>query len=333
MPKVALLYAKLEDLKVECFLCAHRCRISDGNFGICGVRKNIGGVLYALTYGRLIAADIDPVEKKPLYHFLPGTSSYSIAALGCNFRCGFCQNWQISQKREVDPEKIKYTTPLEAVNSALKNRCQSISYTYTEPTIFFEYALDTAILAKEKGLYNIVVTNGYMTKEAILGLKPYLDAANIDLKSFSDETYKKACGGRLAPVLDSIKLMHGLGIWIEITTLVVPGLNDSANELGAIADFIYSLDKGIPWHISRFHPDYKMSDKSATPLEALKAAKEIGEKKGLRYVYIGNISEESNTLCYNCKKLLIRRFAFDVLENNLDGNKCKYCNAPLEGVY
>ncbi|MEK6715505.1 MAG: AmmeMemoRadiSam system radical SAM enzyme [Candidatus Omnitrophota bacterium] len=331
--KEALLYNKIEDLKTQCFLCAHKCLIADGHFGICNVRKNIGGTLYALSYGRVISANIDPIEKKPLFHFLPGSFSYSIATLGCNFRCGFCQNWQLSQEKEANFESINYVVPSEIVASALKSGCLSISYTYTEPTIFFEYAQDIAKLAKEKGLKNVFVTNGYMTKEAIYELKPYLDAANIDLKAFSDDFYKKICGGRLSPVLDSIRLMHELGIWIELTTLLVPGLNDSKEELTQIAEFIAGLDKTIPWHVSRFHPDYKMTDNIPTPIETLKLAKRVGEENDLHYVYVGNVAGEENTYCYNCKKPVIKRFVFDVLENNLDGNKCKYCNVPLNGIY
>lgn len=331
--KIALFFEKIEDNRVHCFLCAHQCRINEGKFGVCGVRQNIKGELYSLSYGRLIAANIDPIEKKPLYHFLPGTLSYSIATLGCNFKCGFCQNWQISQEKDLSLNKGREAASLEIVNSAADNRCKSISYTYTEPTIFFEYALEIAKAAKAKGLRNVFVTNGYMAKEAILEIKPYLDAANIDLKAFSDDFYRKACGGRLGPVLDSIRFMHELGIWIEITTLIVPGLNDSREELEGIAAFIYNVDKKIPWHISRFHPDYKMLDNASTPPETLELAKKIGEARGLRYVYIGNVSQEENTFCYNCKKPVIKRFVFDLRENNLEGNRCKYCNSVIDGVY
>ncbi|MDP1853734.1 MAG: AmmeMemoRadiSam system radical SAM enzyme [Candidatus Omnitrophota bacterium] len=331
--KTALLFEKAGDSKVRCFLCAHKCLISDGHFGICGVRKNIEGTLYTFSYGRLIAANIDPVEKKPLYHFLPGTNSYSIATLGCNFMCGFCQNWQISQEKGKENEAAKFIKPSEIVASAIKSDCRSISYTYTEPTIFFEYALDIAKIAKESGLCNIFVTNGYMTKEALLMLKPYLDAANIDLKSFSDGFYTKVCGGRLSPVLDSIRLMHDLGVWVEITTLIIPHLNDSKEELEGIAAFIAGIDKNIPWHVSRFHPDYEMLDNIPTPIETLKLAKAIGEEKGLCYVYIGNVGEEESTYCPACKKPVIKRFIFDILENNLSVNRCKYCNFLIGGVY
>lgn len=331
--KEALLYEKITDAKVHCFLCAHQCIIGDDKFGICGVRKNIKGALFTFSYQQLIAANVDPIEKKPLFHFLPGTTSYSVAAAGCNFRCGFCQNWQISQERGMGAaEHKKEYEPLNIVKKAKDAGCRSISYTYTEPTIFFEYALDIAKEAKKQKLCNVFVTNGYMTAEAIEMIRPHLDAANIDLKAFSDDFYKKVCGARLSPVLQSIKLMHKLGIWVELTTLIVPGLNDSEKELKEIAGFIFSVDKKIPWHISRYHPDYKMTDNIPTPLATLRLAEKIGREAGLRYVYTGNTSDEENTVCYNCKKIIIRRRVFNVLENNTRNNKCLYCNSSVDGV-
>lgn len=332
--KEALLYKRLEGKKVSCFLCAHHCLIEDGGFGICQVRKNQDGTLYTFAYGSVAAANIDPIEKKPLFHMLPGSKSYSIAAVGCNFACGFCQNWQISQKKEADKLAVAFhqMLPEEIVASAIRYKCRSISYTYTEPTIFFEYALETAKLAKEKGLYNIFVTNGYMTKDALLMIKPYLDAANVDLKYFNEESYRKVCGAKLAPVLETISLMHKMGIWIEVTTLVVPGENDSKEELKGIASFLAGIGKEIPWHISRFHPDYKMTDLEPTPLEKLKEALAIGKDAGLYYVYVGNVLEEDRTYCYGCKKTLISRFGFEVIENNLENGLCPGCKRKLEGV-
>lgn len=334
--KEALLYEKLENNLVHCFLCAHQCKIADKKFGFCGVRQNIDGTLYTHVYGKPIAMHIDPIEKKPLYHFLPGSFSFSIATIGCNFHCGFCQNWEISQSRardgvELDKQEV---LPQEIVKLALKNKCQSISYTYTEPTIFFEYAFDSAKLAKQKGLYNNFVTNGFMTKECLETIKPYLDAANVDLKFFRDESYKKICAGRLEPVLDSIRLMHKLGIWVEVTTLIVPGENDSQEELAGIAEFIASIDKNMPWHVSRFHPDYKFTDHQATPVATLKKAEDIGRKAGLNYIYVGNVIGFGNdTYCHNCKKLLIRREVFSVLENNIKQGKCAHCNTVIPGVF
>lgn len=292
MIKEAMFYERLDDGKVGCFLCSHRCKIAPDKFGICGVRKNQDGKLYTHVYGEVIASHVDPIEKKPLYHFLPGSDSYSIATAGCNFKCPFCQNWQISQLSKRDDNIAGYELkPEEVIREAKKNKCKSISYTYTEPTIFFEYAYDTAKLAKEAGLSNIFVTNGYMTEEAFETIKPYLDAANVDLKSFREDFYREICQAHLEPVLNSIKTMKRLGIWLEITTLVVTGKNDSDNEFEDIAGFIASVDPEIPWHISRFHPDFKYLEARSTPLERLKRAREIGKKAGLRYIHLGNVIE------------------------------------------
>jgi pyruvate formate lyase activating enzyme len=336
MKKEALLYEKLENKLAHCYLCAHQCRIADTKFGICGVRQNLGGTLYSQVYARVVAAHVDPIEKKPLYHFLPGSYSFSIATVGCNFRCGFCQNWEISQANVRDgfQSAEREFSPEEIVESALKNNCQSISYTYTEPTIYFEFALNCARLAKEKGLSNVFVTNGYMTKEATEMIRPYLDAANIDLKYFRDDSYKKICSASLQPVLDSIKLMQKVGIWIEITTLVVPGSNDSEEELSDIAKFIAGIDKNIPWHISRFYPNYKFSDQEPTPEKTLKLAEESGRNAGLRYIYVGNVYGWGNdTLCHKCKKLLIKREGFSIMENNIEQGKCIYCKEAIPGIF
>ncbi|MCF7895278.1 MAG: AmmeMemoRadiSam system radical SAM enzyme, partial [Candidatus Omnitrophica bacterium] len=281
------------------------------------------------------ASGADPIEKKPLYHFLPGSLSYSIATIGCNFKCAFCQNWQISQKSKKDPVQFpgRELEPNIVVEKALENNCKSISYTYTEPTIFFEYAYDTACIAKEKGLYNNFVTNGYMTKQALDKIAPYLDAANVDLKSFSDDFYKKVCQGRLQPVLDSISYMKKLGVWVEVTTLVVPGRNDSKEELRQIAEFIASVDKKIPWHISRFHPDYKDSDNHATPSEVMERAYAIGKQSGLVYVYLGNLAGESNTICPKCGKKTIERSYFSANRINIKEGKCIFCNYLIDGVF
>lgn len=336
MLKEALLYEKIEGNRVYCRLCAHNCKIPEGKFGICGVRQNKNGTLYNLVYERPIALNIDPIEKKPIFHLLPGSKSYSLATAGCNFRCGFCQNWQISQLTKGEGAHIegKILPPEEILIQALGYKCESISYTYTEPTIFFEYAYDIGRLAKQKNLYNVFVTNGYMSLECLDMLKGVLDAANVDLKSFKDEFYKNTCGARLQPVLDSIRYMRKLDIWVEVTTLVVPDENDSEEEMKDIAEFLVSVGKEIPWHISRFHPDYNMTDKISTPVKILKRAREIGFKAGLRYVYTGNIpgDEGENTFCYNCKKLLIGRFGFQILENNITDSRCKFCNTAIDGV-
>ena len=334
--KEALLYEKLEDGRLHCYLCSHHCKISEGKFGICGVRQNLTGVLYSHVYAKPIALHIDPIEKKPLYHFFPGSMSFSIATFGCNFRCGFCQNWDISQSRVSDGQALanKEVTAQEVVKAAIENGCKGISYTYTEPTIFFEYALDIACLAKEKGLYNNFVTNGFMSQDALRMIKPFLDAANVDLKFFNDDSYKKICGGRLQPVLDSIKLMRDLGIWVEVTTLVVPRENDSQEELKNIARFIAGVDKNIPWHISRFHPDYQFTKHPATPVETLESAAYLGRQSGLNYVYLGNVWGGGNdTYCPHCKKLLIRREVFGVLENQIKGGECAFCKQQIAGIF
>jgi pyruvate formate lyase activating enzyme len=292
--------------------------------------------LYSHVFAHPCALHVDPIEKKPLYHFLPGSFSFSVATIGCNFRCGFCQNWEISQgsmKDSVD-SGAEEVSPQNLVKLALKNNCKSISYTYTEPTIFFEYAYETAKIAKEKGLYNNFVTNGYMTKEALRMIRPYLDAANVDLKFFKDYSYKNVCAAHLKPVLESIKLMRKFGIWVEITTLIVPGENDSEEELRAIAEFIVSVDKDIPWHVSRFHPDYKFSDRGATSESILKKAEELGRRSGLNYVYAGNVRGWGNdTYCHHCKKLLIKREIFEVLEYNIKQAKCIFCDTKIPGVF
>ncbi|HSB04170.1 MAG TPA: AmmeMemoRadiSam system radical SAM enzyme [Thermodesulfobacteriota bacterium] len=335
MLREALLYERLEGNKVRCFLCGHHCQISDGKFGICSVRENRGGTLYTHSYGKLIAQNIDPIEKKPLYHFLPGSSSFSIAVVGCNFQCGFCQNWQISQVKEARALGLRSeeVEPEEVVKQARRAGSKSISYTYTEPTIFFEYALETGQLAKKEGFYNAFVTNGYMTEEMIRMAHPWLDAANIDLKSFNDDYYRTVCKGRLAPVLKSIELMKKLNIWLEVTTLIVPGQNDSQEELKKIAEFLAGVDPSIPWHISRFYPQYKMEDLGSTPMKTMDEAYGIGKEAGLRYVYLGNVmGKGSNTHCYHCNLLLIERSGFAIHKYRVKEGKCPECQTPMDGM-
>ncbi len=336
MTREALLYEAVEGGKVLCRLCAHNCLIADSKYGVCAVRQNVGGRLVTHVYGEVIAAHVDPIEKKPLFHFLPGTLSFSMATVGCNFRCGFCQNWQISQsaRRSKGTFGGEELSPEDAVRAALLRGCRSVSYTYTEPTIFFEYARDTALGAKAGGLANIFVTNGFMTPEALESAKGWLDAANVDLKSFRDRTYKQVCGGRLQPVLDSIALMKKLGVWVEVTTLVVPGMNDSDEELGDIARFLVGIDPDLPWHISRFHSDYQYSETPATPLATLDRAFELGRSAGLRYVYVGNVTGKGeDTLCPSCGRVVIRRRGFSVSENKVRGSSCSECGARIAGVF
>jgi len=331
-----MLYEKLKENRVRCNLCAHCCTIFPGNRGICAVRENREGKLYSLNYGKAIAANIDPIEKKPLFHFLPGSKSYSIATAGCNFRCEFCQNWDISQLSKSFKGKFPgfALPPEKIVTEAIKNNCASIAYTYTEPTIFFEYAYDTAKLAQKQGLKNVFVTNGYQTPETIEKMVGVIDAANVDLKSFNEAYYHKVCGAHLEPVLEAIKFMHKEGIWLEITTLVVPNLNDSDKELTRIAEFIAGISKNIPWHVSRFHPDYKMSDSQPTPLETLHKAVEIGRKAGLNLVYLGNVpgDKNENTYCSQCGSVVMERFDY-VVQNFLEKGRCPKCGHATPGVY
>ena len=335
--KEASLYDKLEGKKVKCNLCSHRCKIAEGKIGICGVRENKGGTLYSLVYGKVIAEHVDPIEKKPFFHFRPGATSFSIATAGCNFRCEHCQNWNISQgPGEGRGIAGKSLPPKEVVRLAKKYGCKSISYTYTEPSIFFEYAYDTAKLAKKEGIDNNFVTNGFMTPEALEMISPYLDAANVDLKAFTDKFYREVCGARLKPVLETLKGMKKLGIWVEVTTLAIPTLNDSKDELEKIANFIYKeLGRETPWHVSSFYPHYKMKYMPPTPIETLSMARKIGLDAGLRYVYSGNIPDDigENTYCYNCGELLIRRYGVSILENKIKDSRCFNCNAKIDGVF
>ena len=335
----AMLYdtvKKGEIERVHCYLCGHHCKISESKFGLCRVRQNRNGRLYTHVYGETIAAHDDPIEKKPLYHFLPGSKAFSIATKGCNFTCGFCQNWQISQtSAELRDLRGTPAAPEDIVRLARRDDCQSIAYTYTEPTIYFEYAYDTALEAHKAGLYNVFVTNGYMTAEAIKTIRPHLDAANVDLKSYRDSFYRNSCSGRLQPVLDSIRLMRELDIWLEVTTLVVPGQNDDMEELKDIAGFIADVDKDIPWHISRFHPDYKVTAGGATPLKILEAAKMIGSEAGLRYIYVGNVpGENRNTTCPGCGETVIEREFFSASRIRLTENStCSTCGHAIAGVF
>jgi pyruvate formate lyase activating enzyme len=284
-------FKKLEGKKVQCIACNHYCKISEGKTGICRVRKNIGGELFLLVYGLPIAVHVDPIEKKPLYHFLPGSKAFSIGTVGCNFRCDWCQNFDITLEwKTISGISM---TPKKIISEAISTGCKSIAYTYNEPAIFAEFVKDCSILAKKKNLKNIWVTNGYFSKECLdyFSEDKLIDAMNIDLKSFSEETYQKYCGAKLKPVLDSIKYAYKKGIHLEITTLIIPNVNDGEKELREIAKFIFSVDKKgeIPWHISRFFPMYKMADRNQTPIETLKIAEKIGKQEGLKYVHVGNV--------------------------------------------
>ncbi len=333
--KESLFFLKKGDKKVKCTLCAHYCEISEGKVGICGVRKNVGGTLFSLVYGKVIALHVDPIEKKPLFHFFPSSRSLSIATVGCNFKCDFCQNYEISQFPflfgRIDGEDL---SPENIVDLAYRRGCKSISYTYTEPTIFFEYAYDIALLAKDLGIYNVFVTNGFMSDEAIEKMVGVIDGVNVDLKSFKDGFYRKYCKASVEPVKKNIALMYEKGIWVEVTTLVIPGINDGEDELNDIANFIAGIDKNIPWHISAFHPAYKMINVSSTSVDLLLRAYEIGKKAGLRYVYCGNVPGlKESTFCPSCGKPLIKRIGFSVSENNIKNGRCRFCNYLIAGKF
>ncbi|MFH1743793.1 MAG: AmmeMemoRadiSam system radical SAM enzyme [bacterium] len=333
--KEAMLYQRLEQGAVRCNLCSHRCTIQDGKTGICMVRRNTQGTLYSLVYGQLQAQHVDPIEKKPLFHYYPGTPSFSIATVGCNFKCSFCQNWSLSQSaREYGRIEGRKTSPEEIVTAARRSRCRTIAYTYSEPTIFFEYAYDTMRLAHDQGIDNVFVTNGFMTKETLETARPYLGALNIDLKCFRDEIYRKVMQGRLQPVLDNIRFAKDLGYWVEVTTLLVPGMNDDSAEIRNIAEFVYSVGKEIPWHISAFHPNYRMTDREGTPASLIRTAIDIAKDVGLRYVYAGNLPGDptESTRCYSCGHTVIERFGFSVTGSSLKKGHCAKCGTLIDGV-
>ncbi len=335
----AKLYKKLNSEAVQCLACNHRCVIPNGQTGICGARKNINGELYLLTHSRAAAFHIDPIEKKPFFHFLPGSLAFSFGTLGCNFACKFCQNFEISQalKEKIIPEeKIgTFLPPKEIINYAKKYNIPTIAYTYNEPTIFVEYAYETMKLAKENGLKNVWVSNGFFSNETFSLIAPYLDAINIDIKSFSDDFYHKIVGARIEPVKENIKKVYEKNIWLELTTLIIPSYNDSKKELGNIASFIKDISPDIPWHISRFFPAYKMNNIEPTPEKILLEAYNIAKDVGLNYVYLGNMPNEKyeSTYCPKCNKLLIKRLGFKILENKLKNNTCPNCQEKIPGIF
>lgn len=333
----AYLWKKIENDTVQCQLCHHRCKIKDGRRGICGVRKNSAGVLESLVYEKLISGNPDPIEKKPLFHVLPGSRAFSIATVGCNFKCRFCQNAEIAQM-PADRDGLiigENVTCRQVVDGAKKSLSKSIAYTYTEPTVYFETAYDTAKLAHEEGLFNVFVTNGYMTPKAIEMIQPYLDAANVDLKAFKPESYKACCGARLEPVKETLKQMKAAGIWLEVTTLVIPRFNDDPAELSAIADFIAGeLGPETPWHVSRFHPTYKMTDRGPTDIGTILKARNIGIKAGLKYVYSGNIPGHGgeDTICPRCGQVVIGRLGYRLTGNHIKQGACSQCGEIIDGI-
>ncbi len=339
MSVTAWMSKKLPSGKILCEACAHACKLDEGEYGICGVRKVENGELKLLVYGKAAAVNVDPIEKKPLFHFLPNSLVFSIGTVGCNLSCSFCQNFEISQFPQEHEHKIfgHDLPPKDAVELALKYNSKSIAYTYNEPIVWFEYNYDIAKLAKEKGLKNVYVTSGYETRKAMDKLAPLIDGMNIDLKAFTDRFYKELCGARLKPVLEAIEYAYKKDIWIEITTLFIPGQNDSEEEMRQIANFIASIDTAIPWHVSGFYPTYKMTDTKPTPPETLLKAHEIGKAEGLQFVYVGNFNapEFETTYCPNCGFAVIERAGYigNEVKNHLKDGRCPKCNTFIPGVW
>ncbi|MFC1723389.1 AmmeMemoRadiSam system radical SAM enzyme [Nanoarchaeota archaeon] len=334
--KEAMFYDKLERLKVQCKLCPHKCVILPGKRGVCKVRENDGGVLNSMVYGLPCTTAVDPIEKKPLYHFMPGSKTYSIATAGCNFHCKWCQNWEISQRSELEVPSKKMS-PEEVVSKAEQSGSGSIAYTYVEPSIFYEYMLDCAKLAHKAGLKNVMVTNGYLNPTPEKKLFKYMDAINVDVKGFTEEFYREYCGGKLKPVLDTIKLAKKMGVWVEVTMLIVPGLNDGVDEIRKMCEWLLKeVGPSVPLHFSRFFPMYKMTHISPTPIQTLASAEYIAHEVGLKNVYVGNVNVRKgvSTLCPKCGAVVVKRNSYYVVEkNSLVGGKCKKCKAKVEGVW
>ncbi len=333
----AKLWKSISKKRCHCRLCCQFCIIEEGGTGRCGVRINKDGQLFTLVYDRVAAVNIDPVEKKPLYHFMPGTRTFSFGTMGCNFGCVFCQNESLSQPpRNGRLPTGQQATAAQLVAAAKEAGASSISYTYSEPTIFFELMYDTAKLAHESGLKNIMVSNGYQSPGCLEMLAPLIDAANIDLKSFSKSFYKKRCDATLAPVLKNLKTIKNMGWWLEVTTLIIPDMNDGHEELAAIAKFIANeLGTDTPWHLSRFHPQYQLTSKAPTSIEILETAQAIGKAAGLLHVYLGNVpgNKAANTYCPNCNSLLIDRLGFSIQTNAVEHGTCSQCGHKLAGVF
>ncbi len=335
--KETIFYEKLKDGRVKCNTCNHHCVIKDGEHGLCAVRKNENGKLISLVYGKAAAINVDPIEKKPFFHFLPGSYSLSFGTFGCNFSCAFCQNWTLSQAPKEnffwhDVNVGINWLPAKIVSEALKRDCQSIAYTYNEPTVFLEYAFDTMKIAHEAGLKNVWVSNGYMTAEALNLILPYLDAINIDLKSFSENFYNRLCGGKLESVLENIKKIKKADVWLELTTLLIPGENDKPTELKKIVKFISDeIGKETPWHVSRFYPAYKMKELPTTNIKTIEKAIKIGKEAGLKYVYAGNIPESpyENTYCPRCNNLIIERVNYIIRRFDKNG-LCPRCKTKID---
>jgi len=338
MQKEAYLVKPLSGQTVQCQTCEHFCTIKPGETGKCRVRQNIDGQLNLMVYGEPIAAHVDPIEKKPLFHFMPGSSAFSIGTYGCNFRCAFCQNWQISQQdfSKTMPGRSPTAPPEAIVDACIRDQIPVIAYTYNEPTVFFEYTYDIARLAHEAGIKNVYVSNGFMSRAVLDMIEPYLDAINIDLKAFTQEFYESRCAARLEPVKRNIAhIARNTGIWIEVTTLLIPGLNDRDSETQAMTEWLAGVSVDIPWHISAFHPDYQMHDRPPASHSMLVRAYDIGKRSGLRYVYVGNIvdSERGSTRCPECGHTIITRDGYVTEQHWKDAGICPECSYEIAGVW
>jgi pyruvate formate lyase activating enzyme len=328
-------YTKLPDLKIECEICPKKCSIADLERGYCGNKENRKGTYYSLVYGKACAAHIDPIEKKPLFHYLPATQALSIASVGCNFECKFCQNWRIAQYR---PEQVEsfHLPPEEVVSMAQAKQCPTIAYTYTEPVVFYEYMYDTAQLARTKGVGSVMISNGYINEEPLVRLCTQLTGVKIDLKAFTETFYKDSCSGELKPVLSTLKTLQKVGIWYEIVVLIIPTLNDSEGEIRTMCQWIKSeLGATVPVHFSRFHPMYKIKNLPSTPIKTLEQARAVARDIGLHYVYLGNVPghEGENTYCPGCGELLIGRVGYHIVKNVLKAGKCPSCGLAIPGVW
>jgi pyruvate formate lyase activating enzyme len=334
METESYLYDKLDDKRVQCKTCSWRCTIRNGKRGFCEVRENRGGTLTVLNYGLVSSANVDPIEKKPLFHFYPGSTVFSLGTVGCNFRCLHCQNYTISQAALDDYRKLAQYSPEKAVETAIELGCKGIAWTYNEPAIWFEYTLDSARLAKARDLYTVYVTNGYMTEEALNTISPFLDAMNIDVKGFTEDFYRKLCKTRLKFVLETVEHAYKLGIHIELTYLVIPEHNDSSEEISKFVDWVANIDENIPVHFSRFHPDYKLTSVPATPIETIGDAWKLAKEK-LNFVYIGNVPGHGgeNTVCPSCNSLLIERVGYSTKIIGLTGSSCKECGMMIPRLY
>lgn len=333
--KEASFWESIGNESVVCNLCSHHCRIHKDSVGICGVRKNADGKLYSLNHGKLVSSNLDPIEKKPLYHFLPGSRSYSIAATGCNLSCKWCQNWSVSQTSDRNhPDRFAYVEPEKVVSAAKRSGAKSISYTYTEPSVFYEYARDVSVLAKEAGIRNVWVSNGYMSEVMLNAYLPLLDAINIDIKAFDEKVHRSYTGARLEPILENCKRVKEAGVWLEVTTLLVPGVNDDEAQINGLAGFIAeSLGTDTPWHVSRYFPQEQFREVAPTDPRSIAHVLEVGRKSGLKFVYAGNLGSGEDTNCPKCGSILLRRDSVWLLENKLRDGQCPHCGSEIAGVW